>query len=188
MSKGRRTAGFGLLCYLLFMSAYAASAQAGLEPVSPNMIHGNVLSDPKGKFEIGTESLPVKWYKAPQAKFPSYAAIDNTAHRVYAVAYFPKESGDTLDQTVKGAFEGMRRWAAANKAIINKTSSKSSDQPLPNSTRIMAEGTLQNGKNFYAIQVLVFTDSVMCNISTYALSQTDLNDFDKFVASFKVTK
>jgi hypothetical protein len=156
--------------------------------VPANIVHGNVLSDAIGKFEIGTDSLAVKWYKAPQTKFPTYAAVDDAAHRIYTVAYFPKESGDTTEQTVNGAFEGIRRWASKNNAVVKKASSKASGQPLPNSARILAEGTLANGTTFYAIQALIFTDSVMCNISTYVLSQRDLADFDVFVASFKLLK
>jgi hypothetical protein len=166
----------------------AADVPAGLEDVPKEMLRQSVLSDRDGKFEIGTPNLNIHWYRSTQTKYPTYAAVNSAARRVYTVSYFPKDAGDTLEQTVRGAFEGVRRWAAQNKAVVQNTSSDPSDTPYPNSKRLHAEGKLPNGVPFYAVQYIVVTDTIICNLGTYALNQSDVQDFTTFVSSFKVKK
>jgi hypothetical protein len=177
-----------ILAFVLGLPAFAADAPAGLEDVPNEMLRQSVLSDRDGKFEIGIPNLNVHWYRSTQTKYPTYAAVNPAARRVYTISYFPKETGDTLEQTVRGAFEGVRRWAAQNKAIVQNTSSESSDTPYPNSKRLHAEGKLVNGASFYAVQYIVVTDAIICNVGTYALNQSDVQDFARFVSSFKVMK
>jgi hypothetical protein len=174
-----------ILAFVLGLPA-AADAPPGLEDVPKEMLRQNVLSDQAGKFEIGSPNLDVHWYRSTQTKYPTYAAINSVARRVYTVGYFPKEKGDTLEQTVSGAFEGVRRWAAQNKATVQNTSSDLSDTPYPNSKRLHAEGKLPNGVPFYAVQYIVVTDAIICNIGTYALNESDVQNFATFVSSFKV--
>lgn len=122
-----------MLIFLLPRFIFAVDAPPGLESVPSYMIHESVLSEPNGKFEIGIKSLKIQWYRSTQTKYPTYAAINQTAHRVYTVAYFRKENGDTMEKTVDGAYEGIRRWASKNNAVVQKTSSQSSNIPLSNS-------------------------------------------------------
>jgi hypothetical protein len=177
-----------ILALVLGLPALATDAPAGLEDVPNEMLRQSVLSDRNGKFEIGIPNLNVHWYRSTQTKYPTYAAVNSAARRVYTVAFFPKENGDTLEQTVRGAFEGVRRWAAQNKAVVKSTSSESSNTPYPNSRRLYADGNLANGAPFYAVQYIVVTDAIICNVGTYALNQSDVQDFGKFVSSFKMIK
>jgi hypothetical protein len=176
-----------ILAFALGLPA-AADAPAGLEDVPKEMLRQYVLSDHAGKFEIGNPNLAVHWYRSTQTKYPTYAAVNSAARRVYTVSYFPKETGDTLEQTVRGAFEGVRRWAAQNKAVVENSTSDPSDTPYPNSKRLRAEGKLANGVPFYAVQYIVVTDTIICNVGTYALNQSDVQEFTAFVSSFKVKK
>jgi hypothetical protein len=176
------------LALVLGLPAFAADAPAGLEDAPKEMLRQSVLSDRNGKFEIGIPNLDVRWYRTMQTKYPTYAAINQAARRVYTVAYFPKETGDVWEQIVPGAFEGVRRWAVHNKAVVQNTSTETSDIPYPNSKRLYAEGKLANGAPFYAVQYIVVTDAIIYNVGTYALNQPDVQDFAKFVSSFKVMK
>ncbi len=177
-----------LLTLGLGLPAFAAAAPAGLEDVPVQMLRQGVLSDRDGKFEIGIVDPDIHWYRSTQAKYPTYAAVNSTARRVYTVSYFHKETGDTFDEAVRGALDGVKRWAAQNQATVQNSASESSDIPYPNSKRLHAEGKLANGAPFYSIQYLVVTDSIICNIGTYALSQPEVQAFTKFASSFKVVK
>jgi hypothetical protein len=177
-----------ILVVVLGLPAFATDAPAGLEDVPKEMLRQSVLSDHNGKFELGIPNLNVHWYRSIQTKYPTYAAVNQAARRVYTVSYFPKESGDTLEQTVQGAFAGVRQWAAQNKAVVQNTASELSDIPYPKSRRLHAEGKLANGTPFYAVQYIVVTDAIICNVETYALNQSDVQDFAEFVSSFRVMK
>src|SRR5258708_10931827 len=107
-----------ILAFVLGLPAFAADAPAGLEDVPNEMLRQSVLSDRDGKFEIGIPNLNVHWYRSTQTNYPTYAAVNPAARRVYTISYFPKETAYTLQQTVRGAFEGARRWAAQNKAVV----------------------------------------------------------------------
>lgn len=179
--------GVSTFLWMLPMLALAAEPP-GFEPVPATMLRGNVLVASAGGFQIGVDGLNLQWSRAARAGRTLYHGTDSAARRFYLVDCLPRTPDATIEQMTEGAFDGMKDWANRSNAAIQRTSSMRSDVPLANSTRIVSEGRLADGKPFYAVRVLATSDTSLFIFTTYVQSQAELKDFDRLVGSFRLIK
>lgn len=185
--RARTVRGVSMLLWMLPMLALAADP-AGFEPVPATLLRGDVLVASAGGFQIGVAGLHLQWSTAARNGRTLYHGTDSAARRFYLVDCLPRAADATMEQVTKGAFDGMKDWANRSNADIQRTSSIRSDVPLANSTRILSQGRLADGKPFYAVRVLAISDTSLFIFTTYAQSQADLQDFDRLVGSFRLIK
>lgn len=165
-----------------------AAEPPGFEPVPAAMLRGDVLVASAGGFHIGVAGLNLQWSTAARNGRTLYHGADSAAHRFYLVDCLPRAADSTMEEMIKGAFVGIKDWADRSNAKVQRTSSIRSDVPLANSTRILSEGRLADGKPFYAVRVLAISDTSLFIFTTYARDQADLKDFDRLVGSFRLIK
>lgn len=165
-----------------------AAEPPGFEAVPATMVRGNVLVASACGFQIGVAGLNLQWSTAARNGRTLYHGTDSAARRVYLVDCLPRAADATMEQMTKGVFDGIKDWANRSNAAIQKTSSMRSEVPFANSTRIVSEGRLADGKPFYAVRVLAISDASLFIFTTYVRSEAELQDFDRLVGSFRLIK